>query len=197
MARGYLTPWSGGGSLATPGYGGLGGSLFDLHRRMNRLFDDVFEQGDVGSGAATAFAAPAVDVHQDDKQIEITAELPGVKEQDIDLSIEDGVLILSGEKKSERNDQEHGYSERSYGRFERRMSLPSNIDEEHCKADFRDGVLRITIPKAEENARGRKIPLGGGQADQRLQAQNDAQTTPMQEAASEPAREGKGETQPS
>src|SRR4051812_23989800 len=122
MANAYLTPWRG-SSLAsgatTPG--GLGGSLFDLHRQMNRLFDDLFDQGgDTGSYARAGISAPAMDVHQDDDKIEITAELPGVKEDDIDLTVEDGVLTLRGEKKSARTDKERGYSERSYGTFERR-----------------------------------------------------------------------------
>lgn len=197
MARGYLTPWRGAGTPAALDYGApLGGSLFDLHRRMNRLFDNLFEQGESEGGSlpSAMTASPALDVHQDDKQIEITAELPGVKEEDIDLSIEDGVLTLSGEKKSERKDEERGYSERSYGRFERRLTLPSNIDEEHCSADFRDGVLRITIPKAEEKQRGRRIPLGGGQArpSQRLDAQNDGERS-MQQAASEERRQDEGQ----
>jgi HSP20 family protein len=198
MARGYLTPWRSGGPLGASGYGGLGGSLFDLHRRMNRLFDDLIDQGESGGSLSGAtLAAPAMDVHQDDKQIEITAELPGVKEQDIELSIEDGMLTLSGEKKSERKDDERGYSERSYGRFERRITLPSNIDEDKCSADFRDGVLRVTIPKAEEKQRGRKIPLGGqkGQGAQRIGAQNDQGST--QQAASETRQQGGGESQPS
>lgn len=199
MARGYLAPWRGGSSLAPIGLeSGFGGSLFDLHRRMNRLFDNLLEQSD-GDGrtlSGATLAAPALDIGQDDKQIEITAELPGVKEEDIDLSIEDGVLTLSGEKKSERKDEERGYSERSYGRFERRLALPSNIDEERCSAEFRDGVLRITIPKAEEKQRGRRIPLGGGKTEpsQRIEAQNDREP-PRQQAASEEQRGG--EHQPS
>lgn len=196
MARGYLTPWSG-GSPAPTGVGGFG-SLFDLHRRMDRLFDDLFHQrsGDAGMATSASISAPAMDIAQDDKQIEITAELPGVKEEDVDLSIEDGVLTLSGEKKCERRDEESGYSERSYGRFERRITLPSNIDEEHCSADFRDGVLRITIPKAEGKQRGRHIPLGRradaakGGAAKPVTAQNDAGTRPMQQAAQENPRGG-------
>ena len=199
MARGYLAPWRGSGSLAPIGpESGFGGSLFDLHRRMNRLFDNLLEQGD-GDGAAlgrATLAPPALDIAQNDKQIEITAELPGVKEEDIDLSIEDGVLTLSGEKKSERKDEERGYSERSYGRFERRLALPSDIDDEQCSAEFRDGVLRIVIPKAAEKQRGRRIPLGGGgaQPNRPAEAQNDRQP-PMQQAASEEKRAG--EHQPS
>jgi len=200
MARGYLTPWQSGGSPASYSYGGFGGSLFDLHRRMNRLFDNLLEQGPVdgGSVAGTSLAAPALAVHQDGKQIEITAELPGVNEQDIDLSIEDGVLTLSGEKKSERKDEQGDYSERSYGRFERRLTLPSNIDEERCSADFENGVLKITIPKAEEKQRGRRIPLGGarGQVSERLQPHNDQQPS-MQQAASESTRQGEADNLPS
>ena len=113
MARSYLAPYAGTGR-------GAGGSLFDLHRQVNRLFDDLLTQGSAQAGngdrgvlSAATMAPPALDIHQDDKQIEITAELPGVRQEDVDLSIEDGVLTLSGEKKSERKD-ESGYSERSY-----------------------------------------------------------------------------------
>ena len=160
MAFGYLTPFR----SRTPATTGTGGSLFDLHRQMNRLFDDLFDQdGDSGFYARAGIAAPAMDIHQDDKQVEITAELPGVKEEDIDITIDDGVLTLRGEKKSTREDKESGYRERSYGSFERRLTLPSNIDEDNCSAEFKDGVLTITLPKSEEKARGRKIQLGQGQ----------------------------------
>jgi HSP20 family protein len=94
--------------------------------------------------------------------VEITAELPGVREEDIDITIDDGVLTLRGEKKSVREDKEAGYRERSYGSFERRITLPANIDEDACAADFKDGVLTITLPKSEEKARGRKIEFGRG-----------------------------------
>jgi HSP20 family protein len=198
MARGYLSPWRGGSSLAPIGLeSAFGGSLFDLHRRMNRLFDALFEQGDGGGAlSASTLAAPALDIAQDDRQIEITAELPGVKEEDIDLSIEEGVLTLAGEKRKERKDEERGYSERTYGRFERRLTLPPNIDEERCSADFRDGVLMITIPKVEGKQRGRRIPLGrGAEPAQRIEAQNDREPSMQQAAAEEERREG--EHQPS
>lgn len=197
MARGYLTPFRG-GSLTPTGFGGLGSSLFDLQRRMDRLFDDLVDQR-AGSGqlASTGFQNPAIDIDQNDKQIDITAELPGVKEEDVDLSIEDGVLTLCGEKKSERRDEQGGYSERSYGRFERRITLPANIDEEHCSAEFRDGILRISIPRVEGKQRGRRIPLGRQSgAGGKVTAHNDAETRPMQQAAQEPqgsARQQQGE----
>lgn len=168
MAFGSLTPYRRGRMLARePGFG-TGSLLFDLQRQMNRMFDDVFE---TDSPRRSGGSYPLLEVSQDDKKIEICAELPGVKQDDIDLNVEDGVLTLSGEKKSERKD-ESGYSERSFGRFERQITLPSNIDEEHCEAEFKDGVLRVTIPKSAEKSRGRRIPLGkGGQAKSASQAE--------------------------
>jgi len=164
MAFGYLTPSrrrSPAQHRSGAGGSSAGGSLFDLHRQMNSLFDDLLDFGG-GSGFAARglMAAPAMDIHQDDQKVEITAELPGVKEEDIELTVEDGVLTLRGEKKSTRTDEETGYSERSYGSFERRITLPAHVDEEACTADFQDGVLTITLPKSEEKARGRRIPLG-------------------------------------
>lgn len=170
MALGYLAPFSRGGSSrgGRPG----GSPLFDLHRQMNSLFDNLLEQDAQGQtlGGRTGF--PALDISQNEKQIEVCAELPGVREEDIELHIEDGVLSLSGEKKSSRKDEESGYSERSYGRFERRVSLPANVDEDACQASFTDGVLTITIPKSEEKARGRRIPVGKGQSPDGKNASN-------------------------
>jgi len=198
MANRQLTPYRR-GSLTPGGFGGAtGGSLFDLHRQMNRLFDDLFDTAPMaaqsgGGGSGATLSAPALEVHQSDDKLEITAELPGVRQEDIDLHIEDGVLTLSGEKRSERTDQQRGYSERSYGRFERAIALPSNVDEEACKAEFKDGVLTITLPRAAEKQRGRKIPLGaGGQgstqqpqvgSQQTGQAHNDTHEPPRQQAA--------------
>jgi HSP20 family protein len=164
---GYMTPYRRGGGLSHGRGGGTGSMIFDLHRQMNRMFDDLFEhegQGGDGGHSAGGFGFPAIDVAQDDKKIEICAELPGVKEGDIDLNLEDGMLTLSGEKRSSREDKETGYSERSFGRFERRISLPSDADEEHCSADFKDGVLTVTIPRSEQKSRARRIPLGASKS---------------------------------
>jgi HSP20 family protein len=158
MVYRYLTPYR---SPMPAGVGDSGGSIFDLHRQINRMFDNLLDQdGDSGFYGRAGMSAPAMDIHQTDDAIEITAELPGVKEDDVDLSIQDGVLTLRGEKKSQRDDAASGYRERTYGSFERRITLPADIDESKCSADFADGVLTVTIPKSEEKARGRKIPLG-------------------------------------
>lgn len=161
MAFGYLTPYRRRNPARASQQGG--GSLFDLHNQINRLFDDVFDQdGDTGFYGRSGMAAPAMDINRAEDSVEITAELPGVKEEDIDLTVEDGVLTLRGEKKSTRRNDETGYRERSYGSFERRISLPANIDEDKCSADFEDGVLTITLPVSEKKDRGRRIPLGKG-----------------------------------
>jgi HSP20 family protein len=190
MANGYPTPWRPGSLTRSPF--GTSGSLFDLHRQMNRLFDDLIESPatSLGPPALAATGWPQLEIDQKDDQIRVVAELPGVDEKDVELTIEDGVLSLTGEKRSERKD-ESGYSERSYGRFERRIALPSNIDEDKCKADFKNGVLTVTIPRAAEKARGRRIPLGssGQQGDRRIEAQNDEQERPLQQAAEESRRE--------
>lgn len=186
MANGYLNPWRRGPLGGSP----LGGSpLFDLHKQVNRLFDDIIGT-DVSPALSQNLSAgtawPQIEIEQQDDSIRVVAELPGVSENDIDLRIEDGILTLAGEKRSERQ-TESGYSERSYGRFERRVSLPSNVDEDKCSADFRDGVLRVTLPRAEEKARGRRIPLGAGSGkpSRTIEAQNDSETGSRQQAAEE------------
>ena len=182
MAFGYLSPYRRGAAS--------GGSLFDLHRQMNRLFDDLFDQdGDSGFYAQAGMSAPAMDIHRDNDKIEITAELPGVKEEDIDLTVHDGVLTLRGEKKSTRTDEQRGYSERSYGSFERRITLPQDVDAEQCSADFADGVLTITLPVSEEKARGKRIPLGKGRrergAEEQLIEQRDTSSESQRDRAKE------------
>jgi HSP20 family protein len=193
MANGNLIPWRR-GSLTSGGSPGTG-SLFDLHRQMNRLFDDLFESGPLSrlSGSAAGGTGwPQLEIEQRDDRIQVIAELPGVDEKDVELSIEDGVLSLSGEKRSERRD-ESGYSERSYGRFERRIALPSNVDEDKCSAEFRNGVLTVSIPRAEEKSRGRRIPLGGGSSAERLAASNDAEGSPRQQVAEESSGTGRSD----
>lgn len=182
MAYGYLSPTSRGTG---------GGSLFDLNRQINRMFDDLFDQrGDSAFYAQAGIAAPAMDVHRGDDKIEITAELPGVKEDDVELTVHDGVLTLRGEKKSTRTDEQRGYSERSYGSFERRITLPQDVDADVCTADFADGVLTITLPINEEKSRGKRIPLGkrsatGNRAEESLIEQRETPRETQRDRAKE------------
>ena len=188
MANQSLTPWRR-GSLTGGGLSGFGGgSLFDLHRQVNRLFDDVVDRGSTGGGGLQSWGGgtgwPQLDIEPQEGRIQVTAELPGVNEDDIDLTVEDGILTISGEKRSERKD-DNGYSERSYGRFERRIALPPDVDEDACQAEFRNGVLTVTLPRSEQKVRGRRIPLGGNRQTGSIEAQNDTGSMPRQQAAEE------------
>jgi len=136
--------------------------LLTLHRNVNRLFDDVFrgfgvpDLGGVGRG----FHWPNVELAETDKEIRVTAELPGFDEKDVEIVVEDNVLTLRGEKRLEVDDRERGYSERSYGRFQRRIGLPRGVEQERASATFRNGVLTITVPKsAAANENVRRIPV--------------------------------------
>ena len=136
--------------------------FMSLRRDIDRLFDDFFHAPLAGSGRGMTMQWPNVEVSQADSEIRITAEVPGMTEKDVELLVEDGVLTLRGEKKSESEDRDRGYSERFYGRFERRIALPSGIDEEKAKAEFRDGVLTVTLPRNREAESRRRIPINAG-----------------------------------
>lgn len=107
-------------------------------------------------------SVPALDMTETENDYKITAELPGIEPQDVEVTYEDGVLRIAGEKKEQREEKERGYrlSERSYGAFERIVELPSEADAEKIDASFKSGVLTITIPKSAEAKRNvRKIQI--------------------------------------
>ncbi|MDP8993487.1 MAG: Hsp20/alpha crystallin family protein [Pseudomonadota bacterium] len=130
-----------------------------LRREMDRLFDDFFSTPMLSGGWGRQMAWPSLEVNETDNEVRITAELPGMSEKDVELTVQDGMLTLRGEKKSENEDRDRGWSERFYGRFERRLMLPDGVDEDGCKAEFRDGILSITMPKSEQARRSRRIPI--------------------------------------
>lgn len=132
--------------------GGEAGSFLTLHREMNRLFDDAFRGfglGELMQTGRSGFGWPQVEVTDLDKELRVTAELPGLEEKDVEIRIEDGVLSLRGEKHSEFDDKERRYSERSYGQFERRIALPVEVDDDRASATFKNGILTVTLPKTE------------------------------------------------
>lgn len=131
--------------------------LSSFRREMDRLFDDFFTAPTVGNYAGNTSNWPNIEVHEDDNQVKVTAELPGMADKDIDVSVDNGVLTIRGDKKGEQN--ERGYSERWYGRFDRRIPLPTAVDDQHAKADFRDGLLTVTLPKGHEDDSRKRIPI--------------------------------------
>lgn len=134
-----------------------------LQRQMNRLFDDAF--GSYVPAARTesgAMLAPSIDVKETDTSIEIEAELPGVDEKDVQVTIEDNVLTIKGEKKADKAENKKDYymSERSYGSFLRSFELPTGIDASKVSAAFTKGVLKVTLPKpTAAEAKARKIEI--------------------------------------
>ena len=166
MARNPLTPFRSGGGLI-----GGGDPFLSLHREMNRLFDDVFRGAPAtagqGSGAGN-FVNALMNVSETDNEIRITAELPGVTEQDIDVSLDDDVLTIRGEKKFERTEggekESFHFVERSYGTFQRAIRLPFPINPDQVKASFENGVLTVTLPKTAQAERTRRIQVRAGSA---------------------------------
>ncbi len=129
------------------------GDVFSLRHQMNHLFDDVFRpvvRGD--SRLSMRNWNPTVDIYDNDEYIFITAELPGIDKKDIVIDVKDGVLTLKGERSFDNEVKEKKYyrRERTFGKFERVFRLPADVDPEKISADYKDGILKIDIPKPEE-----------------------------------------------
>jgi HSP20 family protein len=127
--------------------------FLSLHRDVNRLFEEVFRGFDGGLpsiGRTSRYSGnwPSVEISDNDKEIRVTAEVPGLEEKDIEILLDDGVLTLKGEKRSETEDKDRQFSERYYGRFERHIRLGYEIEEDKIDARFRNGVLSVTLPKS-------------------------------------------------
>jgi len=120
-----------------------------LHREMNRLFDDVFNRFDVGLPSTFGRTAswPSLEVNATDNEVRISAELPGLDPKDVEILVEGDVLTIRGEKKSEIEDKDRRFSEHYYGRFERSLRLPFEVEDDKAEASFRNGVLILTLPK--------------------------------------------------
>ena len=153
MAIKDLIPWNNKGREVGLPRGTDLHPFFTLHREMNRMFDDVFRGFDLAPfGSAQALGGlgwPQIDVDETDKEVRITAELPGLDEKDVSLKIANGVLSISDERKSESEDKARRFSERYFGRFERRIPL-EEIDEDKVSATFKNGVLTITVPRSAD-----------------------------------------------
>lgn len=127
--------------------------FLSLHREVNRLFDDVFRGFEsLPAERSNGFNGgwPSVEISDDEKEIRVTAEVPGMDEKDIELLLQEGVLTLRGEKRAETEDKDRQFSERYYGRFERRIPLGYEVDEDKVDAKFKNGVLTVTLPKTAQ-----------------------------------------------
>ncbi|HYZ63508.1 MAG TPA: Hsp20/alpha crystallin family protein [Acetobacteraceae bacterium] len=160
MARvpGLFSP----GSLLGPG-----DPFLTLHREMNRLFDEVARGGPAPGGGQAGqgtLIAPHMDVSETDKEIRIQAELPGVSENDIEVSLNDDVLTIRAEKKQERKEEREGVhiSERSFGTFQRAIRLPFHVNPDQVQARFENGVLSVALPKTQPQDRSKRIQIQAG-----------------------------------
>ena len=136
--------------------------LLGLQERMNRMFDESY-RGSRGSEDEWALGgkwAPVVDIFEQEGNIVLKAELPGIDPKDVDIRLEDNTLTLRGERKLDSEVKRESYHrvERSYGAFSRSFTLPAVVDQQNIKAEYKDGVLRVTLPKREE-AKPRQISI--------------------------------------
>jgi HSP20 family protein len=160
-----LIPWN--RSSRVPVQRGEEGTPFlTLHREMNRLFDDVFRGLDLNPFRFDrvfdrAWSWPSIEVSENDKEVRVTAELPGLEEKDVEVQLSNGVLAIKGEKRTETEDNDRLFSERFYGRFERRIPV-DDIDEDKVNASFGNGVLVVTLPRSAEAQRNvKRIAING------------------------------------
>ena len=135
----------------------------NLQERFSRLFGSTFGRAEREDELTLGAWAPPVDIAEEKDRIQITAELPGFKEDQIEIQTENGMLTLRGERRFEKETDSKSYHrvERSYGQFLRSFSLPNNVDREKIKAKFSNGLLEVELPKRED-ARPRTIKIAAG-----------------------------------
>ena len=177
-------------------------SPFQLMRRMqedmDRVFGSFFGQpwrAGAGTQGLTGWA-PSVDVYETDKEIVVKADVPGVEPEDLELYCTPDAVVLRGETRhgDERQEGNIHRTERSYGRFERQIPLPPGTRPDEAKANFRNGVLELRIPKTEEaRQRMRRIPIGGTSGSKGGEAgtMSEGQTAQAKPAADEQAKQAK------
>jgi HSP20 family protein len=130
--------------------------LWNTQREISRLFDDMMGQTPVGSGDQSW--APAVDIEEQEEEYLVSVDLPGLRREDVKVTVKDNVLFISGERRQERTEEQANYhlTERAYGCFRRAFTLPRTVDAGKIRANYTDGVLKVNVPKAEE-AKQREI----------------------------------------
>jgi HSP20 family protein len=142
--------------------------------RMNRLFRASFQEADRDESLNTSTFAPAVDVYEDEHNVTLKIEVPGIDEQDIDVQVENNTLTVHGERKIEKEEKEENYRrvERKYGSFTRTFTLPTTVNTESVSATYDKGVLNIALPKkAEAKPKQIKVNVGSAtSADKTLEA---------------------------
>ncbi len=137
--------------------------LVTTQERLNRLLNETLGRFGGDEGTRTGSWIPAVDIYETEQNVVLKAELPGLDPKDVEVTVHEGTLFLKGERKYESEVKEENYHhvERAYGAFSRSLALPASIDQEKVQAEFKDGVLTLTMPKREE-AKAKKIKISAG-----------------------------------
>ncbi len=134
--------------------------LITLREKMNRLFEDAVTSRGEDKDLISSAWTPAVDIYENENELVLTAEVPGLEEKDVEIRIEDNTLSIKGERKFEKETKEENYHriERSYGAFFRSFTLPNSIDQDKIQAEHENGILKITMPKRTE-LKPRKVKI--------------------------------------
>ena len=140
----------------------------NLQEEVNRLFSSNLSHGFGDEGIARGAWNPSVDIYENKDQIVLETELPGMNREDFDVAIENNVITVRGERRFEKKDEADNYHrvERSYGSFSRSFTLPQTVSAEGATAEYRNGVLRVTLPKREE-VKARRIEIKGDESEAR------------------------------
>jgi HSP20 family protein len=168
--------------FAGSGVSHRGDAFFDLHREMNRLFEDA-SRGPTGGreiAGGQLLAGPRMDIHESENALEITAELPGVSQNDVDLRIEGDVVTIRGEKRNERRDKHAHIVERSYGTFQRSVQIPFSPDPAQVEANFDSGILTVVLPKKGQQEKAHRIEISGSKSG-RKNIEGNVSPTPQKE----------------
>jgi HSP20 family protein len=153
--------------------------LHTMQSEMNRLFNTFFDSSTPSNGRGHAVARrwiPAMDVVEHDESFVLRADLPGLSEDDVKIEVEDNVLTISGERKSEHEQKGKGYHrvERAFGSFSRSLTLPEGVDADAIQASFENGVLAVQIPKPEQ-PKPRKVQISLGGATKSIEGSETAE----------------------
>ncbi len=156
--------------------------LRSLQEEVNRLFSSSFTRSFGDEGFARGAWAPSVDIYENKDQIVLEAELPGMNREDFELTVENNVLTLRGERRFEKKEESDNYHrvERSYGSFSRSFTLPQTVSTENAVAEYKNGVLRVVLAKREE-VKARRIEIGGETADAKTRRTIEAKAEPSGE----------------
>jgi HSP20 family protein len=179
MAERNLAPWSAGGGLTRRGGGGRAASPF--RSILDRFFDDWFDDLSLqpfplAGGGLTNFDIPRIDVIDDDKEVRIMAELPGMGKEDIEIILARDHLTIRGEKREERDENQGNYyrRERVFGTFVRDIPLPYEVKADEVTAEFKNGILEIKLPKSPQAMEEtKKIPIQGTTQEGQKESQKE------------------------